>query len=66
MIWDYNHPTFVDVEGAEYSGVIEELGKGTEKLGFKVGDRVFGLSSGTGSFSEQADLQAQVKPRPML
>lgn len=32
--------------GVEFSGVIESLGNGKEKGGFKVGDEVFGLAYG--------------------
>ena len=32
--------------GVEFSGVVEGLGNGEEKEGFKVGDEVFGLAYG--------------------
>lgn len=32
--------------GVEFSGVVESLGYGEEKGGFKVGDEVFGLAYG--------------------
>ena len=46
------------VQGAEIAGDVLEVGEGVDDL--KPGDRVFGLSMGSGGFSEEAVLPAIV------